>query len=400
MTGRTPRPAMATDGRPAGTEPGLPGRTPERGGQPTEQSRARARPREDRSCDAAMTTRGRFALRPGATPSLRPGRRIRSVQRRVTLTTDLLSRPRPRSQRAAVTKTARAARHPRRRRLGQDPVLTHRIAWQSREARIEPAHTSSRSRSPARPRASCARRLARLGVRERSPPAPSTRSRSRSCAAGRRPGARCPRCSTARRACSGRSSGGAARPARWRRQVGVRDRVGQGPPRGPERYERRVACRPYSAAPVSEIAALRRATRRRSAAAASSTSTTSSGVRPRARRRRRVRRRAALALPPPLRRRVPGRQPGAAAARRAWSATRRLCVVGDPDQAIYGFAGADTGHSTTSPRDFPAERYRCGVRAAGYRCRRTPGWRPPPAPRRSPCAQACERRRPLSRSPR
>ena len=42
---------------------------------------------------------------------------------------------------------------------------------------------------------------------------------------------------------------------------------------------------------------------------------------------------------------------------RAWLGDRTdLCVVGDPNQAIYGFAGADSDLLTAFPRHFPGAR--------------------------------------------
>ena len=43
---------------------------------------------------------------------------------------------------------------------------------------------------------------------------------------------------------------------------------------------------------------------------------------------------------------------------RAWLGDRSdLCVVGDPDQAIYGFAGADSSYLAGFRRWFPPEQF-------------------------------------------
>jgi DNA helicase-2/ATP-dependent DNA helicase PcrA len=59
---------------------------------------------------------------------------------------------------------------------------------------------------------------------------------------------------------------------------------------------------------------------------------------------------------------------------RAWLGDRdELCVVGDGDQAIYGFAGADAGYLTGFSREFPPERYpNVSVVELGHNYRSTP----------------------------
>jgi DNA helicase-2/ATP-dependent DNA helicase PcrA len=59
---------------------------------------------------------------------------------------------------------------------------------------------------------------------------------------------------------------------------------------------------------------------------------------------------------------------------RAWLGDRSdLCVVGDPDQAIYGFAGADAGYLAGFRRSFPPEHFaEVGVVQLGSNYRSTP----------------------------
>lgn len=73
---------------------------------------------------------------------------------------------------------------------------------------------------------------------------------------------------------------------------------------------------------------------------------------------------------------------------RAWvGSDASLCVVGDPDQAIYAFAGAESGFLTNFPREFPGARvvalrtnYRCSpeIVAAADALLRDGGSRRPP----------------------
>ena len=119
-------------------------------------------------------------------------------------------------QHDAVTRAPRRSRSSPRPARARPACSRAASRTASASSASRPA-TCSRSRSPARPRASSSPASSRLGVDGRSPPAPSTRSRSPSSAAtppsatGRRR-----RSSTARPACSGRCSAAGARRRRSR----------------------------------------------------------------------------------------------------------------------------------------------------------------------------------------
>ena len=216
---------------------------------------------------------------------------------------------------------------------GKTRVLTRRIAWQSREGPSTRA-TCSRSRSPARRRASCAPASRRLGVRDRSPPARSTPSRSRSSAAaadeqGRTmPGAARTQGAAARAAAPRRV---AAKPRSLAAELASEIEWAKARLVTPDGYEQRGRRSPGRTPPrpPAEVADVYRDyEREKRKRGLVDFDDLISRLRRRARARRRVRRRAALAVPPPLRRRVPGRQrrpvpPAARVARRPHRPLRR-----------------------------------------------------------------------------
>ena len=229
----------------------------------------------------------------------------------------------PRTRRVATRgghQFRRAVGHPGRRGIGQDSVLTRRIAWQSREGVIDPAHVLAVTftrKAAGELRA----RLARLGVR-RSVTAGTFHAialaqlRRRAVEQGRAMPALLERkvrlLVPLLPSPGGRRRLQAAEIAseiEWAKARMVR----------PRDYEHAVtvagrATPPFSATMSRDLRGLRA---REAQARPRRLRRPDLGLRRRARTRRRLRRRATLALPSSLRRRVPGRQrrPVPAAAR-------------------------------------------------------------------------------------
>ena len=260
-------------------------------------------------------------------------------------------------QRAGGHLRRRHPAHPGRRRLGQDPGAhpPHRLPGGHR--RRGPRRGCWRSPSPARRPPSCASVSAASACATACRPAPSTPSRGPSSASAGRSGGSADRsCWTARSASWPASARARDRTTPAGRGGG--DRVGVGPPAWSPRSTRAAASRAHRAPPVDP-------TRwRRSTAGTSRPEAPPPGRlrrppaagRPGPRGRPGLRRRPSVAVPPPVRRRVPGRQPTPASSccRRGWARSPTLCVVGDPNQAIYAWNGADARYLV----DFDALRRR------------------------------------------
>ena len=292
-------------------------------------------------------------------------------------------RPPARSRRDATRRghqPRRAARDPRRRGFGQDARAhpPHRLAVARGHHRSAPrprahVHAQGRRRAPHPARPGSASTM-------RSPPARSTRSRSRSCvAAPTTSSARCPRCSNARCGCSCRSSTSAAA------------KPGCAPPSSPPRSSgrRRGSCAPTGTRRRSRSPA--RTPRARPPKSPTSTASTSARSAPGPRRLRRphpgcadvLERDAEFAAAQRWRFRhlfvdeFQDASPAQFRLLRAWLGDRsELCVVGDADQAIYGFAGADPTYLVRFTAQFPPERFPdVGVVRLGGNYRSTPAGR-------------------------
>ena len=318
------------------------------------------RPRGDRSCERSEDYSGPSRVRPRSrAPRVErvPSHRlctVRSVRDALLDDLDPLQYDAVTSDAAPLAIIAPAG-------SGKTRVLTRRIAYRRpRRPRSTPRHvlavTFTRKAA-----GELVSRIGRLGVdgphhrghvpRDRAGAAAPPRDRAQS--------ARRRASSTARPGCSGRSCGerGAAS------SVAVADVAAEiewakarliAPGRATRRRPSAAGRRPPAGAgEVAELYARYEAEKR--TAAPARLRRRAQPVRRRDRARRGVRGRATLALPPPVRRRVPGRHaaPAPAPARVARRLEHDLTVVGDPAQAIYGFAGADAAPLIAFDRTFP-----------------------------------------------
>ena len=308
--------------------------------------------------------------------------------------------PRAASTRPSATRSPAAPRRSRssparaRARPACSPAASRGRRARARRPAPRPrghVHPQGRGRAAHPPRPP--RRAAR-----RSPPAPSTPSRSPSCGAA-------PTTQGRPMPDAARTQGADPRPARRRprargrarrRRARVRDRVGQGPPGQARRL--RAGGRPSPAAPRRarrpRSPTSTAATSARSASAASSTSTTSSRAAPTCSRRD-----AEFAAAQRWRFRhlfvdeFQDASPAQFRLLRAWLGDRAdLCVVGDPDQAIYGFAGADPPYLARLRGALPARAV--PRRSASSASAATTGRRPRSSPRPSAVLGPPGRRRP------
>ena len=356
------------------------GRAPGRPGAEGPEGVGERRPRGDRSCDAAETTRGLLLFsaapcRPGAPFSVVPGRYGAHGGRPCSTV----------STRPSATRSPAAPRRSRSSRgagSGKTRVLTRRIAWQAREGIDRSRATSSRVtftrkaagelRDAARA-ASASTRTVTAGTFHAIALAQLRRRADEQGHADAR------RSSTARSAllvplaARPRARGRAAR-----RRARVRDRVGQGAAGAARRLRarrRRCAARAHPRAAGRGRRVYRDYEREKRQRGLVDFDDLIIGCADVLERDAEFAGRAALAVPPPLRRRVPGREPGPvpAAARLARRPhrplRRRRPRPGDLRVRRRRRRRTSSGSRRSSRRALPRRR---GRRVSGSNYRSTP----------------------------